>query len=61
MNIRKQSLDSNVTCPSDFVEGCKQMSAESCYAFRKILREKFNITESYLNECTKEFTQLILT
>lgn len=60
MNIVNQSQQFN--SPSDFKEGCKQMSAEAGYAFRKILRDKLGIkNEIYLNECTKDFIKLILT
>ena len=56
MSIKDKSLD-----PS-FIEGCKQMSAEATYAFRQILRKKFNISDDkYLNECTKDFVKLLLT
>lgn len=61
MNIKKQSLDQNILSPSDFIEGCKQMSAEAGYAFRQILRKRFNVSDDkYLNDCTKEFVKLLL-
>lgn len=61
MNIKQQAQESSITSAQDFAEGCKQMSAEAGYAFRKIIRDKFNVTENYLNECTKEFIKLLLT
>ena len=62
MNIKIQSLNPEILSPSDFIEGCKQMSAEAGFAFRQILRKKLNISdEKYLNDCTKEFIKLLLT
>ena len=61
MNIKNQSLEPGISNPSDFIEGCKKMSAEASFVFRQILRKKFNVSDDkYLNECTKDFVKLLL-
>lgn len=62
MNIQTEKLKISSQKQDGFVEGCKQMSVEATYAFRKMLKEKLGFSnEIYINNCTKEFVNILLT